>query len=372
MITTGNRGLPFTAARPSGHVDASGLEPGPWDKPSTPLRQRPGRRPPATQRRPAPSGTLSAGAWWLIEVVCNAALVAAIGRFTAIFGLPSLLQDPRLEAQTESRLTAAQTRLRIDDVLATRALVTAFQPIYSLETRTVVGAEALTRIASSPFRSPERWFAEAASIGRGLDLEFLAMATALRAAGQLPESVYIAVNLSPQACLDPRLSGILLESGLPARRIIIEITERAAVPEYEPLLLALAELRRSGLRIAVDDAGAGFASMRHILRLKPELIKLDRSIISGIDDDRSKRAFVAAMASFAQETSAELIAEGIETQAELAAVADLGIDSAQGYFLGTPSVSAAEWLGWTSLPTIGRCPDGSKPTDDRRQTSTGS
>ncbi|NUU30486.1 EAL domain-containing protein [Arthrobacter sp. C9C5] len=355
MITTGNKRLP-TAARPSGHVDASGLEPGPWDKPSAQFRQRPGRRPPAAQRWRARSGTLSAAAWWFIAVVCSAALFAAIRRLLAIFGLPSLLEGPRLEDQTESRLTAAQTQDRIDAVLATRALVTAFQPIYSLETRTVVGAEALTRIVSSPVRSPETWFAEAASIGRGLDLEFLAMATALRAAGQLPESVYIAVNLSPQACLDPRLTDILLKSGLPPRRIVVEITERAAVPDYAPLLLALAELRRSGLRIAVDDAGAGFASMRHILRLRPELIKLDRSIVAGIDDDRSKRAFVAAMVTFAEETSAGLIAEGVETQSELAAVAELGINSAQGYFLGTPSVSAAKWLGWTQLSTAGPAP----------------
>ncbi|MET1065940.1 MAG: EAL domain-containing protein [Arthrobacter sp.] len=259
----------------------------------------------------------------------------------------------RLDGQTERNLIAARARVRIDDVLATRTLVTAFQPIYSLETRTVIGAEALTRIVSSPVRPPETWFAEAASVGRGLDLEFLAMETALRAAGQLPENLYVAVNLSPEACLDPRLSDILVGCGLPAWRIVIELTERAAVTEYGPLLLALAELRQSGLRIAVDDAGAGFASMRHILQLKPDLIKLDRSIIAGIHEDRCKSALGAALVSFAEATSAKLVAEGVETQAELSAVAELGIDSAQGYFLGTPSVSTAEWLGWNSRSSLG-------------------
>ncbi|PVE14978.1 EAL domain-containing protein [Arthrobacter sp. Bz4] len=359
MTTTGNKSFTITASRPSHQEQASGLEPRPRYRPSTRFRQRPGQRPPAAHGWRARSGPLYA-ARWFVAVACSAALFVASRRLSAfvasrrlsaIFGLPSRLGGPKQEDQTESRLTAAKARARIDNVLATRALVTAFQPIYSLDTGAVVGAEALTRFVSSPVRPPDTWFAEAETIGRGLDLEFLAMATALRAAGLLPENLYISVNLSPHACLDPRLSDILLQSGLPPRRIIIEITEMAAVPEYAPLLLALAELRGSGLRIAVDDAGAGFASMRHILQLHPDLIKLDRSIVSGIDNDRSKRAFGTAMVSFAQETSAQLIAEGVETQTELTTVAELGIDSAQGYFLGTPSVSPAEWLGWTRLAT---------------------
>lgn len=256
--------------------------------------------------------------------------------------------------QGEHALGASQAR--INDVLATRALVTAFQPIYSLTTRTVIGAEALTRIVSSPVRSPETWFAEAESVGRGVDLEFLAMETALRAAERLPEHIYVAVNLSPQACMDPRLSSVLLECGLPAGRIVVELTERAAVAEYVPLLRALRKWRQSGLRIAVDDAGAGYASMRHILHLKPDLIKLDRSIIASINADRYKRALCAAMVSFAQETSAKLVAEGLETETELAAIKELGVDSAQGYFLGKPSTSATEWVNWSSTSSPGTAP----------------
>lgn len=252
--------------------------------------------------------------------------------------------------------TVAAAQARINTALATQALVTAFQPIYSLTTGTVIGAEALTRMVSSPVRSPETWFDEAESVGRGLDLEFLAMETALRAAGQLPENIYVAVNLSPQACMDPRLSKILLECGLPAGRIVVELTERAAVTEYGPLLRALTAWRQTGLRIAVDDAGAGYANMRHILHLKPDLIKLDRSIIASIDADRYKRALCAAMVSFAQETSAKIVAEGVETETELAAVKGLGLDSAQGYFLGKPSTSAAEWISWSSTSSPGADP----------------
>ena len=257
-----------------------------------------------------------------------------------------------MKDQKEGPLTSGLTRGHIDELLATRAVVTAFQPIYSLATGALVGAEALTRIPSSPVRPPAAWFAEAASAGRGLDLEFLALETALRAVGQLPSNAYASINLSPQACMDHRLTEILLGSGLSLQRLVIEVTERTAVYEYDPLLLALTELRGAGLRIAVDDAGAGFASMRHILELKPDLIKLDRSIIAGIDDDRSRRAFGTAMVSFAAETSAALVAEGVETESELAAAAELGIGCAQGYFLGAPTVSAAEWCQWRPLAPL--------------------
>lgn len=125
----------------------------------------------------------------------------------------------------------------------------------------------------------------------------------------------MALNLSPLACLDPRLRVLLTDSGIPGRRIVLEVTERHQVEDYELLAAALSPLRRSGLRVAVDDAGAGFASMRHILQLRPDLIKLDREIISGIDTNNAQQALVAAMVRFASEIGAVLVAEGIETDA---------------------------------------------------------
>jgi PAS domain S-box-containing protein len=243
-------------------------------------------------------------------------------------------------------LAAEEVRVRVKGVLADRSLVTAFQPIRCLGTGAVIGAEALTRFITSPVRSPETWFADAASIGRGPELEFLAMETALLAAAKLPAHLYLAVNLSPRACLDPRLGEILQRSGVPAARIVVEVTERSAVTDYEPLAAALARLRHSGLRVAVDDAGAGFASMRHILQLRPELIKLDRTIIAGIDTDPGHRALGMAMVSFAAGIGATLVAEGIETQTELATVTELGMNAAQGYLLGRPSVRPEEWSQW--------------------------
>jgi PAS domain S-box-containing protein len=255
-----------------------------------------------------------------------------------------------LEHWTGRGVAAEEARARIEVVLTDRTILTAFQPIRCLETGAVIGAEALTRFVGPPTQSPEAWFGEAASVGRGPDLEFLAMETALQAAAQLPTHLYVSVNLSPRACLDPRLSDILQNSGVHTGRIVVEVTERSAVADYEPLAAALARLRESGLRIAVDDAGAGFASMRHILRLKPELIKLDRNIVAGIDADPGQRALGAAMVGFATGIGAALIAEGLETDKELATVTELGMNAGQGYLLGRPSVHPEEWANWQSQP----------------------
>jgi PAS domain S-box-containing protein len=251
-----------------------------------------------------------------------------------------------LDRGAAGSLAAEEVRARVESVLTDRALMTAFQPIRCLGTGVVIGAEALTRFTASPVRSPDAWFADAASVGRGLDLEFLAMEAALLTAARLPAHLYIAINLSPRACLDPRLGEILQHAGLHAGRLVLEVTERSAVADYEPLAAALTRLRHCGARIAVDDAGAGFASMRHILELKPELIKLDRAIIAGIDTDPAQRALGMAMVSFAAGIGATLIAEGIETQAELATVTELGMNAAQGYLLGLPSVRPEEWSAW--------------------------
>jgi PAS domain S-box-containing protein len=235
---------------------------------------------------------------------------------------------------------------RLDHLLATRTLMTAFQPIRDLGTGEIVGAEALTRFVSSPFRSPDQWFVEADSIGRGHELEFLALETALLAAADLPTHLYIAVNLSPAACLDPRLSDIVSDSGLRPGRIVVELTERSAVADYARLTAALAPLRSDGLRIAIDDVGDGFSSMRHILRLSPELVKLDRTIVAGIDNDANLRALCTAMVSFASQIGASLVAEGIETHSELATVTELGVNAGQGYLLGRPSVLPEDWDHW--------------------------
>lgn len=263
------------------------------------------------------------------------------GRGTGFQGIARPPADFAVQRAADQAISA-----RLDRLIATRALMTAFQPICHLGTGEVIGAEALTRFVSSPGRSPDQWFVDADSIRRGVELEFLTLETALLAASDIPDHLYIAVNLSPAACLELKLSHIVEKSGLKPRQIVVELTERTAVADYARLAAALAPLRSAGLRIAIDDVGAGFSSMRHILKLNPELIKLDRTLIAGIDKDPNQSALCAAMVRFSSQIGADLVAEGIETPAELTALNDLGVKTGQGYLLGRPSVLSADWSHW--------------------------
>ncbi|WLQ07763.1 EAL domain-containing protein [Arthrobacter oryzae] len=243
-------------------------------------------------------------------------------------------------------LFTRRSRRRIEAILGDRMLLTAFQPIHELSSRNVVGVEALTRFVSDDGASADHWFNEAAAVGLGADLEFAALQAALTAAEQLPAHVYVALNLSPATCLDPRLRAFAEHSQLALDRIVIELTERLAEDEYEPVVAALAPLRLRGLRVAVDGAGAGFGSMSQVTHLSPDIIKLDRSLIAGIDHAAGQKTLGAAMVAFARQVGADLVAEGIETQAELTAVMDLGMTFGQGYLLGRPSVQPLDWAAW--------------------------
>ncbi|MFF1881985.1 EAL domain-containing protein [Pseudarthrobacter sp. NPDC058196] len=244
-------------------------------------------------------------------------------------------------------------RDQIQRMLDENLLLTAFQPIRSLATGKLLGVEALTRFVDEGTAGTEFWFKEAAIVGLLGELEFAAMERALKMAQGLPPDIYVALNISPETCMDPRLPGLLERCGLPPERIVLELTERLEVCEYGPLLSALAPLRAAGLRIAVDDAGSGFASMRHVLHIRPDIIKLDRSLIAGIDDDQGQRALGAAMVEFSRQIGAAIIAEGIEAPEELTAVARLGMTAGQGYLIGRPSIEPKDWARWSESLRLG-------------------
>ena len=210
----------------------------------------------------------------------------------------------------------------------------AYQPIVRLPDRTVVGHEALTRFVDEPVRAPDIWFNEAAEIGLQAQLEAAAIGKALRGLPYLPERTYLSLNASPQTLLSGVLEPVL--SAHPFERLILEVTEHASVDDYSTIARAIEPLRKRGLRIAVDDAGAGFASFRHILKLQPDVIKLDNSLIRQIDSARQYRALAAAVQRFAEQTGSTVVAEGVETEAALRVLRDLGVGHAQGYLLGRP------------------------------------
>jgi EAL domain-containing protein (putative c-di-GMP-specific phosphodiesterase class I) len=224
---------------------------------------------------------------------------------------------------------------RIRSVLGSGLLSVVFQPICEVAAKRIAGVEALSRFATVPRRAPDLWFNEAAEIGMAQTLEIAAIRLALEALHQLPNEVYMSINASPEVVLSGALAAELL--GMPCERIVLEITEHALVLRYEDLLASLAPLRTAGVRIAVDDAGAGHSSLRHILQLAPDIIKLDVSLTRHIDTDTARRALTAALAEFGRETGAKIVAEGIETLGELSTLMRIGIPLAQGFLLGAPT-----------------------------------
>lgn len=244
--------------------------------------------------------------------------------------LGQLTVDRQAETQTRRQVKRIRRVLEEDDSLSM-----VFQPICSLSGGTV-GAEALARFRGPPKRGPERWFAEAGKVGLRLELELEAAKGALLALPSLPPDIYLSVNLSPESLRSARFRKLLLETADP-KRVVVEVTEHARIDDYERLNVAFDRLREVGVRLAVDDAGAGFASLRHILRLAPHFIKLDRTLIDGIEADRSRQALAAGLISFADKIEATIIAEGIERSAEVDALKALGVDYGQGFFIARPS-----------------------------------
>jgi EAL domain-containing protein (putative c-di-GMP-specific phosphodiesterase class I)/CheY-like chemotaxis protein len=209
-----------------------------------------------------------------------------------------------------------------------------FQPIFEIRSRAVVGFEALSRFPGPEGRPPNVWFSEAAEAGLTVELELAAIGAAVDFARRLPASAWLSLNLSPETACSPRLLSLLNAAGCP--RLVLEMTEHTPVEDYDRLTDALEKLRSLAMRIAVDDAGAGFASLRHILMLEPDFIKLDISLTQGIGSDDRRRALARALASFGDDIGGTVIAEGVETQDDLDALSELGVPCAQGFHLARP------------------------------------
>jgi EAL domain-containing protein (putative c-di-GMP-specific phosphodiesterase class I) len=211
------------------------------------------------------------------------------------------------------------------------------QPIAALDGSGVVGFEALARFPAMPSSRPDIWFAEAHRAGVGVQLELLAVRSALAALPTLPDDAFLAINVSPDTATSPQL--LTLIEGDHARRVVLELTEHAPVADYERLGDALRRLRHLGARIAVDDCGAGFASLRHVALLAPEFLKLDVVLCRDLHQP-IKAALARALATFARETGSVLVAEGIEDGEDLEALRALGVQLGQGYLIGRPEAFA--------------------------------
>ncbi|MEA2365980.1 MAG: hypothetical protein QOE69_1096 [Thermoleophilaceae bacterium] len=227
-----------------------------------------------------------------------------------------------------------QQRARIRAVMDLEELDVVFQPIVELDSREVVGYEALSRFSGEPHRGPQEWFAEAHEVGLGPELELWAIRKACERSERLPEGMFMAVNVSPVTTERPELLALL--AGCHVERVVLEVTEHARVDDYPRFRIAIERVRKLGATLAVDDAGAGFASLRHILELDAELIKLDGSLTRSLDEDPRGRSLASAVIAFGRESGASVLAEHVETEGQVTELRRLGVDYGQGYHLGRP------------------------------------
>jgi EAL domain-containing protein (putative c-di-GMP-specific phosphodiesterase class I) len=254
------------------------------------------------------------------------------------------MYEPRLEegARTVGGQWFArddEQRAEIESVLADPGGITmVFQPIMDLRTGRVAGYESLSRFNREPRRTPDLWFAQAHRCGLGYALEAKAILSALAHAGSRPAGTYLTFNLSPSSLLSDQVMRVLPER---LDGLVIEITENELVSGDPAIHKALAGLRGRGARLAVDDTGAGYAGLTHVMRLQPDIIKLDRALTTGVDSDPAKAPLISSFVRYARDIDAAVCAEGVETLAELERLADLDVAYGQGFGIARPS---APWV----------------------------
>jgi EAL domain-containing protein (putative c-di-GMP-specific phosphodiesterase class I) len=238
------------------------------------------------------------------------------------------------------------SRRLLEDILDAASIAVALQPIVDVHRGDVVGVEALSRFPAG-YGAPDRVFAEAHRVGLGPRLEGLAVRQAVGVLPLLGPERYLSVNLSPAVAFD--FAGhVDAHPDIPYDRLVLEITEHSAVQSYAELRQRLEPARRRGLRLAIDDAGAGYASLHHVVELTPDIIKIDRCLIDGVASDRARRSVVAAFVALGREIGASLVAEGVEHVGDLEAARDLGVGAAQGYLLARPSTDRHDLAAWVA------------------------
>lgn len=226
-------------------------------------------------------------------------------------------------------------RYKVRSIIDRGQIEMVFQPAVRIDRPEVAFVEALARFPGSEPSSPAGWFHAAHVAGLGTELELLAIDSAIAQIDNLAGATALSINVSPDTLLSKGLAERL--SNAPAERLILEVTEHSPITDYASVGRALDRFREKGMRLAIDDAGAGYASLRHILNFKPDIIKLDISLSRDIDSDPVRRALAAAMIQFAWSIGAELVAEGVESPAELAALRELGVTIVQGHLCARPS-----------------------------------
>ena len=228
-----------------------------------------------------------------------------------------------------------QIKKRITEVLNNHEVKTVFQPVFHVDQQKVIGYECLSRFTSTPYRTPDVWFQQAESVGLGEELEIMAIEAAIDKMSAFSNNTSFSLNISPEYVINGAVERALTQHILD-KKIVLEVTEHAQITDYRAFRNAVESLRNQGVRLAIDDVGAGYSNFQHILELGADIIKLDISLIRNIDTDTSRKALTAALIAYAKETACEVLAEGVETQEEFHELVRLGVKKIQGYFISQP------------------------------------
>ena len=249
----------------------------------------------------------------------------------------------QIERSLESSAQHRATENTIRQLLDTKALRILHQPIVEICSGHPVGVECLARFPDAHERGPDKWFNEAAEIGLGVELEMLAIQSGLETINHLPRDAYLSFNASPATILSGALEKVL--PTYQGRNLVVEVTEHHQVDDFARLKESLSRLAPYA-RIAIDDVGAGYSGLRHLVDLKPDLLKLDMSLTRDIHKDVARQALTGAMVRFAADIGARLVAEGVECEDERQVLAELGIDYGQGYFFARPMpiIASAQFM----------------------------
>ena len=282
--------------------------------------------------------------------------------YGSLFGLrerPDLSLGPRdadllsilaglLAGELARHRAEERARREIERVIETEDLAVAYQPIFDIAGSACRGIEALARFPV-PMGKPEEIFAAARDLDLSFELERLVARKVWSLLERLPADRFLSLNLTPTAVLE-LAHRARMHDDLPLDRLVIEITEHAVVPSYSALRDELEPLRRAGLRIAIDDAGAGYASLRHVVELRPDFVKVDHSLSHGVADDHARLVAVSAFVMLAFDIGAAVVAEGVERELDLAALRDAGVELVQGFLLAAPTTNVRHVAGWLGLP----------------------
>lgn len=263
----------------------------------------------------------------------------------APFRVVAQLAAEHLEAIDEVEAKRRRRRQVLADVIDDPdALALVFQPLWDLDRMQIVALEALARFPGRE-HGPGWFFNEASEFGLGVELEMRSVRMALAALVDIPSPIRLNVNVSPDTLCSPDFFDAI--AGVPADRLVVEVTEHAAVEDYGEVRAASARLSASGVWLAIDDVGMGFSGLNRILQSTPKELKLDACVIRDVDSDPVKEALIECFCSFGRRTGLDVVAEGIETKAELDALRALGVKLGQGYHLARPD-SLEQILSLTS------------------------